>query len=224
MSNVSCCKREQTFPPYYRTCSEFYAGTLLLEEGYKRLDLNKSYGYTLPECFNGTAMYENLCHVAIKHDKPAKGKAKSETQIMNAFGKKNYFDFKVSLVEQTIPSQSIGWKHWTGNGNSGKDAVAQANDIDKTQLSNGHRKQPKKRVWKIEHISNLLHERDEKAQLSVIAIRDNTFGLDDFRDNLIMANTRMCSLKVPTTAIWSNGSCNGAAPFKTMWTQYGFFR
>ena len=31
-------------------------------------------------------------------------------------------------------------------------------------------------------------------------------------------------LKVPTTASWSNKSCNrSAAPFKTMWTQYGNF-
>ena len=34
----------------------------------------------------------------------------------------------------------------------------------------------------------------------------------------------MCSLKVPTTASWSNGSCNGpAALFKTMWTRHGSF-
>ena len=34
----------------------------------------------------------------------------------------------------------------------------------------------------------------------------------------------MCSLNVPTTASCINGSCNGpAAPFKTMWTQYGTF-
>ena len=31
-------------------------------------------------------------------------------------------------------------------------------------------------------------------------------------------------MKVPTTASWSDGSCNGpAAPFKTTWTQYGSF-
>ena len=32
----------------------------------------------------------------------------------------------------------------------------------------------------------------------------------------------MCSLKVPTTASWKNGSCNGpASPFMAMGTQYG---
>ena len=39
-----------------------------------------------------------------------------------------------------------------------------------------------------------------------------------------MTRMQICSLKVPTTARWSNGSCNGpAAPFKTMWNQYGRF-
>ena len=77
---------------------------------------------------------------------------------MNAsFGKKIDFDFRVKLVEETILNHSMVWIHKTGNGNSGGDAVAQANDIDKSQLSNGHCKQPKKRPWKIELKSNLIH-------------------------------------------------------------------
>ena len=42
-------------------------------------------------------------------------------------------------------------------------AMAQANDIDETQLSNGHRKQPKKRTYKKEHNGNLIHGMAEKG-------------------------------------------------------------
>ena len=85
---------------------------------------------------NELAMYQNLCHDVVTHDKPLKSNDKSETQTMNSpFGKQSDFEFNVSLIEETIPSQSNVWKHWTGNGNSGMNAVAQANDIYKTQLS-----------------------------------------------------------------------------------------
>ena len=47
------------------------------------------------------------------------------------FGKKTDFNFKERLVEETIPSDSNVWNHWTGDGNSGMDEVAQANGIDK---------------------------------------------------------------------------------------------
>ena len=62
------------------------------------------------------------------------------------FGKKTDIVFKVSLVEETIPNHSIVWNHMTGNGNSRMEAVAQGMDNYKTQLTNGHRKQPKKRI------------------------------------------------------------------------------
>ena len=67
---------------------------------------------------------------------PVEDSAKDETQTMNVpFGGKFDFDFKVSFVEETIPSHR---NVWIGNGNSGMDAVAEANGIDKTQLSKGH--------------------------------------------------------------------------------------
>ena len=81
---------------------------------------------------------------------PWKVSAKGETQTMNAtFGKKFDFDFTVSFFEEPIPSDSNAWNHWTGNGNSGMDAVAHANGIDETQLSNGHRKRPKERTRRV---------------------------------------------------------------------------
>ena len=209
----------------------FYDITLLLEEGNKCYEFVKSYDfvneqrYTLPEDLNEIVMYQKLCHVAMKHEKPAKSNAKTETQVVNAtFGKKTNFDFKESLLEETIPSHSSIWNPWNGNGNSGMDAVAQANVIDETQLSNGHRKQLKKRSWKIEHNWNLIQEMEEGAQLNMNGTpQDDTLWLREFRDNVSVTRTQMCSLKVPATS-WTNGSCNGpAALFKTMWTRHGSF-
>ena len=210
----------------------FYDSDLLLEKGNKCYEFVKSYDfvneqrYTLPEDLNEIVMYRKLCHVAMKHDKPAKGNAKVETQIVNAtFGKTTDFDFNESLLDETIPSHSNIWNPWTGNGNSGMDAVSHANDIDKTQLSKSHRKQLKKRIWKIEHNWNLIHGMEEGAQLNMNGTpQDDTLCLREFRDNSSVTRMEMCSLKVPTTATWSNGSCNGpAALFKTMWTRHGSF-
>ena len=210
----------------------FYAVTLLLEEGNKYLELNKSYGFVneqqfaLHENLKEEAMHRKLCHGAVKHDKPVEGNARDDKQPMNAtFERKSDFDFEVNLVEETIPSHKNVWKHWTGNGNSGMDTVSQANDIDKTQLSKGHRKRPKKRTWKIEPLSIMIHGMAEGAQLNVNGTpQDDTLWLREFRNNSSVSRMQICSLKVPTTASWSNGSCNGpAALFKTMWTQYGSF-
>ena len=207
-----------------------YDITLLLEEGNKCYEFVKSYDfvneqrYTLPEDLNEIVMYQKLCHVAMKHEKPAKSNAKTETQVVNAtFGKKTDFDFNESLLEETNLSHRNVWNHWIGNGNSGMDAVSQANDIDKTQLSKGYRKQLKKRIWKIEHNWNLIQEMEEGAQLNMNGTpQDDTLWLREFRDNSSVSRMEMCSLKVPTTESWSDGSCNGpAALFKTMWTRHG---
>ena len=210
----------------------FYDSNLILEERNKCYEFVKSYDfvneqrYTLPEDLNEIVMYQKLCHVGMKHDKLAKGHAKIETQVVNAtFGKKTDFDFNESLLEETIPSHSNVWNHWIGNGNSGMDAVSQANDIDKTQLSEGHRQQLKKRIWKIEHNWNLIHGMEEGAQLNMNGTpQDDTLWLREFRNNSSVTRIEMCSLKVPTTASWSDGSCNGpAALFETMWTRHGSF-
>ena len=208
----------------------FHDSTLLLEEGNKCFEFDKSYGFVheqqfalLDDC-SEEAMYRKLCHVAAKHDKPVECIAKGETRTMIAtFGKKFDFDFKVSLVEETIPSKNNVWNLWIGNGNSGMDAVAQANGIVETQLSKGHRKRPKKRAWKIEPLSNLIHGMTEGTQLNENGIQKDTVWFDPI-DKSSVTRTQMCSLEVPTTESWSGGSCKGpAAPFKTMWTQNGTF-
>ena len=135
----------------------FSVANLLLEGGNKCFELYKSLGFmhepqfALQDDWNEETMYQNFCHVAMEHDNPLEGNSKSETQTMNAiFGKKFHFDFKIGLVEETNPSDSTVWSRWTGIGSSGMDAVAQANGIDKTQLSNGHRKKQRKRTCGIE--------------------------------------------------------------------------
>ena len=198
----------------------FNADTLLLEERNKcfgfveRFEFVHEQQFALQDDWNERVMYQKLCYVVMKHDKPVKVNAKGETHNVNApFGKKTEFDFEVSLVEETIPMNNNVWNPWIGNGNFGIDAVSQANDIDKTQLSKGHRKQ-QKRAWKIETTWNLIQEMEEGTQLNENGIQNDTVWLHDLRDNLSVPGTQMCSLKVPATASWRNGSCNGlAAPF-----------
>ena len=206
----------------------FYDSNLLLEERNKCLELDQSYGFVkeqqcvLQEDLNELAMYQKLCHVTVTRDKPVEGNVRDDKQT---FERKPDFDFEINLVEEYIPSHRNAWNPWTGNGNSGMDAVAQANVIDETQLSNGHRKQLTKRSWKIEHNWNLIQEIAEGTQLNVNGTpQDEPLWLHDLRDNLSVTRMQISSLKVPTATSWSNGSCNGpAAPFKTMWVQYGRF-
>ena len=195
----------------------FHDSTLLLEEGNKCFEFDKSYGFVheqqfalLDDC-NEEAMYRKLCHVAAKHDEPVECNAKGETCTMIAtFGKKFDFDFKVSLVEETIPSNNDVWNPRIGNGNSGMDAVAQANGMDKTQLSKGHRKRPKKRVLKCEHSSNLLHGMFESVQLTT-GILCAKIVIDEFADEISQMETRLGSSKAQTTTNSENGPFIGPA-------------
>ena len=175
----------------------FHDSTLLLEEGNKCFEFDESYGFVheqqfalLDDC-NEEAMYRKLCHVAAKHDEPVECNAKGETRTMIAtFGKKFHFDFKVSLVEETIPSNNNEWNPRIGNGNSGMDAVAQANGMDKTQLSKGHRKRPKKQARKFEHTSNLLHGMVECVQLTT-GILYAKIVIDKFADEISLMETQL---------------------------------
>ena len=120
--------------------------------------------FELQDDWSEEFMYQEVYHVAMKHEQPVEVKTESETQTMNApFGKKTDFDYELILVEEPIPSESTVWNHWIDNKNCGMDAVSEANGIDKTQLSKGHRKRPKRTTWKIETKLNLLHEMDERT-------------------------------------------------------------
>ena len=191
--------------------------TLLLEEGNKCFEFDKSYGFVheqqfalLDDC-SEQAMYRKLCHVAAKHDKPVECNAKCETRtVIATFGEKFDVDFKVSLVEETIPSNSNEWNPRIGNGNSGMDAVAQANGMDKTQLSKSHRKRPKKQAWKFEHTSNLLHGMVESVQLTT-GILYAKIVIDEFADEISLMETQLGSSKAQTTTNSENGPFIGPA-------------
>ena len=204
--------------------------TLLLEEGNKCFEFDKSYGFVheqqfalLDDC-NEEAMYRKLCHVAAKHDEPDECNAKGETRTMIAtFGKKFDFDFKVSLVEETIPSNNNEWNPRIGNGNSGMDAVAQANGMDKTQLSKGHRKRPKKQARKFEHTSNLLHGMVECVQLTT-GILYAKIVIDKFADEISLMETQLGSSKSQTITNSKNGPFIGpAVSWEEMMMQLQFF-
>ena len=204
--------------------------TLLLEEGNKCFEFDKSYGFVheqqfalLDDC-NEEAMYRKLCHVAAKHDKPAECNAKGETRtVIATFGEKFDVDFKVSLVEETFPSNNNEWNPRIGNGNSGMDAVAQANGMDKTQLSKGHRKRPKKQARKFEHTSNLLHGMVECVQLTT-GILYAKIVIDKFADEISLMETQLGSSKAQTTTSSENGPFIGpAVSWEEMMMQLQFF-
>ena len=134
-----------------------------------------------------------------------------ETRTMIAtFGKKFDFDFKIRNVEETIPSYNDVWNPWIGNGNSGMDAVAQANPNAYTQLRNGHRKQIEKRAWKFEHSSNRLHQMVESVQLTT-GILYAKIVIDEFADEISLMETRLDSSKAQTTTSSENEPFIGPA-------------
>ena len=54
-------------------------------------------------------MYQKVCRVEMEHDEPVEVNSKGETNTMNAtFGSIFDFNFKVSFVEETFPSDSFG--------------------------------------------------------------------------------------------------------------------
>ena len=90
------------------------------------------------------------------------------------------------------------------------DAVAQANGMDKIQLSKGHRKRPKKQAWKFEHSSNRLHEMVESVQLTT-GILYARIVIDEFPDEISLMKTPLGSSKARTTTSSENGPCIGPA-------------
>ena len=90
------------------------------------------------------------------------------------------------------------------------DAVAQANGMDKTQLSKGHRKRPKKQARKFEHTSNLLHGMVECVQLTT-GILYAKIVIDKFADEISLMETQLGSSKAQTTTSSENGPFIGPA-------------
>ena len=118
---------------------------------------------------------------------------------------------KEKLLDKIIPNDSENCNNWLGNGNSGMDAVAQANPNVHTQLSTGHSKHFEKRAWKFEPISFRLHGMNESAQLNTNSILHANMKADEFTSEISLMETRMGSSKARTTTSCKIGPCIGPA-------------
>ena len=136
--------------------------------------------------------------------------AKIGTNAVNmSFWRKYDVELKEKLLDKIIPNDSENCNNWLGNGNSGMDAVAQANPNVHTQLSTGHRKQFEKRAWKFEPISIRLHGMNESAQLNTNGILHAYMKVDEYPDEISLMDC--ANSKARTTTNSENGPFIGPA-------------
>ena len=128
-----------------------------------------------------------------------------------SFWRKHDVELNEKLLDKIIPNDSENCNNWLGNGNSGMDAVAQANPNVYTQLSSGHSKLFEKRAWKFEHSLYLLDEMDEGVQLNQDGILEAKHSTDEFASEISLMETRMGSSKARTTTSCKIGPCIGPA-------------
>ena len=136
--------------------------SLTLEEGKKCSQLDRKIGFMskcqikLHEVPRGEAIYRRPFGGLLKRDQPAEENASNETKAVKmSLGRKRDVGLNEKLLDKIFPNDRENCNNWLGNGNSGMDAVAQANPNAYTHLRNGHRKQIEKRAWKFEYTSNL---------------------------------------------------------------------
>ena len=191
--------------------------TLTFEEGKKCSQLDRENGFVnecqieLHEVPSGKAIYRRHFSGLLERDQPAEENARNGTTSVNvSFGRKHDVDLKEKMPDKIIPNDSENRNNWLGNGNSGMDAVAQANPNAYTQLSSGHRKQFEKRVLKCEHSSNLLHGMFESVQLTT-GILNAKMVIDELADEISLMETRLGSSKARTTTSCKIGPCIGPA-------------
>ena len=191
--------------------------TLTLEEGKKCSQLDREKGFVnecqieLHEVPSDKAIYRRHFSGLLERDQPAEENARNGTTSVNvSFGRKHDLDLKEKMPDKIIPNDSENRNNWLGNGNSGMDAVAQANPNAYTQLSSGHRKQFEKRVLKCEHSSNLLHGIFESVQLTT-GILNAKMVIDELADEISLMETRLGSSKARTTTSCKIGPCIGPA-------------
>ena len=156
----------------------------------------------LHEVPRGKAIYRRPFGGLLKRDQPAEENASNERKAVNvSLGRKHDVGLNEKLWDKIIPNDRENFNNWLGNGSSGMDAVAQANPNAYTQLRNDHRKQLKKRAWKFEHTSNLLHGIVEGVQLNPTGTIYAKIVIDEFADKISLMETRMGFSKArPTTS------------------------
>ena len=115
--------------------------------------------------------------VAYSSDTPSEDNASDEIKAVKmSFCRKHDVELEEKLLDKIIPNDRENCNNWLGNGNSGMDAVAQANPNVYTQLSSGRGKQFEKQAWKFEHSSYLLDEMDEGSTESRWHTRSKNFN------------------------------------------------
>ena len=160
---------------------------LTLEEGKKCSQLDREFGFVnkcqieLHEVPRGKAIYRRPFGRLLERDQPSEENASNETKAVNvSFGREHDVGLIEKLLDKTIPNDSENGNTWLGNGNSGMDAVVQANPNAYSQLRNGHRMQFEKRAWKFEQSSYLIHDMDEGVQLNQNGILEAKNSTDEF--------------------------------------------
>ena len=190
--------------------------TLTLEEGRKCSQLEKVVGF-VKECqielhddSRGKPIYQRHSSDLLEHNQPSKDNASDGTKAVKmSFRRKHDVELKENLLDKIIPSDSENCNNWLGNGNSGMDAVAQANPNVHTHMSTGHSKLFEKRAWKFEPILIRLHGMNESAQLNTKGILHANMKADEFAREISLMETRLGSSKAQTSS--ENGPFIGPA-------------
>ena len=178
----------------------------------KVVEVVKECQLELHEVPRGKAIYRRPFGGLLEQVKPAEENASDRTKAVKmSFWRKHDVERKEKLLDKIIPNDSENCNNWLGNGNSGMDAVAQANPNVYTQLSSGHSKQFEKRAWKFEHSSYLLDEMDEGVQLNQDGILEAKNSTDEFAGEISQMETRMGSSKARTTTSCKIGPIIGPA-------------
>ena len=192
--------------------------TLKKEEGRKCSQMNKVVEFVkecqveLHEYSREQAMYRRHSSGLLKCYQPSIDNAKIGTNAVNmSFWRKYDVELKEKLLDKLIPNDSENCNNWLGNGNSGMDAVAQANPNMHAHMSTGHSKLFEKRAWKFEPISIRLHGMNKSAQLNTNGILHANMKADEFASEISLMKTRMGSSKARTTTSCKIGPCIGPA-------------
>ena len=209
---------------------KFAAKTLTLDEGKKCSQMNKVVKFVkecqieLHEVPRGKAIYRRLFSGLLERNQPSEENTSDRTKAVKMSFWRKHVELKEKPLDKIIPNDREKCNNWLGNGNSGMDAVAQANPNVHTQLSTGQSKQFEKRAWKFEPISIRLHGRNESAQLNTTGILYAKIVIDEFADEISLMETRLGSSKAQTTTSSESGPFIGPAVSREeMMMQLEFF-
>ena len=199
----------------YRKCSQMN----------KMVEFVKECQVELHEYSRGNAMYRRHSCDLSERNQPYKDNASDGAKAVKmSFCRRHDVELKEKMPDKIIPNDSENRNNWLGNGNSGMDAVAQANPNVHTQLSTGQSKQFEKRAWKFQPISIRLHGRNESAQLNTTGILYAKIVIDEFTGAISLMETPMGSSKARTLTSSENGPFIGpAVSWEEMMTQLQFF-